>query len=96
MTVIIAGKVYVAARDRDEYVARFQEMVQRARDFPGCLDMVGAADPIEPDRINLFEHFESEERLNAWRAIADPPDTGIELLRADVQKHIVSESGPPF
>jgi quinol monooxygenase YgiN len=94
--IIISGKVYVAAGERAIYVSKFAEMVQRARAFPGCIDLVIAADPLESDRINMYECFESEERLAAWRAVAHAPKTGIELLQADVQKHKVSESGPPF
>lgn len=94
--IIIAGKVYVAAEERDGYVSDFAEMVGRARRYPGCLDVFIASDPLEADRINIFECFESEERLESWRAIAHAPDTGVEILRQDVQKHVVSESGPPF
>jgi quinol monooxygenase YgiN len=94
--IIISGKYYVAADERDRYVAKFAEMVQRARAFPGCIDLVVAADPLESERINMYERFESEERLAAWRAVANAPKTGIKLLRADVQKHKISESGLPF
>jgi len=94
--IIVAGKVYVAAEERDASVAQFVEMVQQARDFPGCLDFVIAADPLEDDRVNLFECFESEERLAAWRAVASAPKTGSKPQRVEVQKHTISASGPPF
>lgn len=94
--IIIAGKVYVAAEEREAFVSSFAEMVGRARKYPGCLDVVMASDPLEADRVNIFECFESEERLESWRAIANGPETGVEILRQDVQKHVISESGPPF
>jgi hypothetical protein len=43
----------------------------------------------------MFEQWESEEYLEAWRAVADPPPKP-EILRANVQKHQISSSGPPF
>jgi hypothetical protein len=45
--------------------------------------------------MNMFEQWESEVHLEAWRAIADPPPKP-EILRANVQKHQISSSGPPL
>ncbi|GAA3748755.1 putative quinol monooxygenase [Salinactinospora qingdaonensis] len=94
--LIIAGKLYVAPEDRDKYVESHHDLIQRARSQPGCLDLVIAADPIEEGRINMFEHWESEEQLAAWREIADPPAPVSEILGGDLQKHQISSSGPPF
>lgn len=94
--VIVAGKIYVAPGDRDKHIASFEDMTRRARAYPGCLDVYIVADPIEPGRINIFEQFESEEALEAWRVISNPPEPVTEMLSADVQKHQVTASGPPF
>ncbi len=94
--LIVSGKIYVAPEDREKHVASFTDMIRRARAWPGCLDLVIAADPIETGRVNMFEHFESEEHLAAWRAVANPPDPVTEMLSADVAKHQISKSGPPF
>lgn len=94
--IIISGKVYVNAKERDEWVAQHQEMVARARKQPGCLDLVIAADPLEKDRYNVYEAWESEEHLAEWRKIANPPNSRFDPERAEVQKHQISESGPPF
>ncbi len=48
-------------RARDEMVEKFKDMVLRARGAPGCLDMVIAADPVDSNRINLFEFWRSEK-----------------------------------
>ncbi len=94
--LIVSGKLYVDHRTRDELVAAHQEMVARARKQPGCLDLVIGADPLEPDRINLFEHWESEQHLADWRKIANPPELEFDRKRANVQKHQISSSAPPF
>lgn len=94
--LIIAGKLYVDAADRDQVVADNLEMVARARRQPGCLDLVIAADPTEADRINNFELWESERHLADWRAIANAPKLDFDRERSDVQKHQISGSGPPF
>ncbi|MGI8874630.1 MAG: hypothetical protein ACR2KP_09930 [Egibacteraceae bacterium] len=36
------------------------------------MELVIAADAIEADRVNLFEQWDSEQRLAAWQAVADP------------------------
>ena len=94
--LIVSGKVYVDRETRDEYVAAFQEMVARAREHPGCLDMVIAADPLEPDRVNMYERFETEQHLADWRKVAKGPKARFDRKRSDVQKHQISSSGSPF
>ncbi|WP_223115535.1 putative quinol monooxygenase [Luteimonas suaedae] len=81
---------------RDATVARFRDLVQRARRAPGCLDLAITADPVDPGRINNFEFWRSEQDLAAWRAVASPPTDVAPMIRVEVQKHIVSSSGPPF
>jgi quinol monooxygenase YgiN len=95
MTVIIAGSLYVRPEDRDPWVAAHHSIIRQARSEAGCIDLYLSADPVEHDRINLFEQWESDEQLEAWRSIAEPPPKP-EILRATVRKHIVSSSGPPF
>ena len=34
----------------------------------GCLDMAITADPVDSNRINIFEFWRSEKDLNSWRA----------------------------
>ena len=40
-----------------------------AQHAPGCLDFSQSPDPIETDRINIFERWESDEQLAAFRAL---------------------------
>jgi quinol monooxygenase YgiN len=92
--LIVAGKLYVHPHERDPWVAAHHEITRIARSQPGCLDLHLSADPLEEGRINLFEHWESEAALQAWRAAADPPNP--QVLDASIQKHHISRSEPPF
>lgn len=94
--VIVAGWLEVDPEKRDEYVRRHEDLVQRARRAPGCIDLAISADPIRPGRVNNFEFWESEDDLNAWRSVANPPKEVTPILRVDMQKHVIHESGPPF
>jgi quinol monooxygenase YgiN len=94
--VIVAGKVYVDPAVRYRAIAAHQEIVDRAREYPGCLDVSMSADSVEPGRVNLFEYWESHEVLDAWRAIAPAPTEHFELLDVQVFKHEVSGTRGPF
>ena len=94
--VIVAGWFSVAPEDRDKFVDGHEDLIRRARKAPGCLDLAISGDPVDPSRVNMFELWESDDALNAWRAVANPPAQFTEILGGDVQKHEISKSGPPF
>jgi quinol monooxygenase YgiN len=92
--VIVSGKIYVRPEARKEFLTSSAEAVAQARRSPGCRDFVVAADPLEPDRVNVYEEWESEEALMAFRG--DGPDQELQssILRADVVRYVVSSTGP--
>jgi len=73
--VIVAGKVYVTPEHREEHLASLTDLIGRARAAPGCLDLVIAADPLEPGRVNIMEQWESEEHLAEWASGGEPAAT---------------------
>jgi quinol monooxygenase YgiN len=94
--VIVAGWATVDSKRRDEVVESFKALILRARRAPGCLNFAMTADPVDSNRINLFELWQSERDLTAWRATCRHPKKITPLLRIEVQKHIIERSGPPF
>jgi quinol monooxygenase YgiN len=94
--VIIAGYLEVDAGRRGEYVAAHHDLLQRGRQAPGCLDLAISADPLNPARINNFERWESQGHLDAWRAVAAAPDTGIAINGGDMKRYSVTDARPPF
>ncbi|CAA9374674.1 MAG: Uncharacterized conserved protein [uncultured Nocardioidaceae bacterium] len=96
--IIIAGHLRVAATDRDRYLTAVRDVAAQARRAPGCLDFVQSADPIDPERINIYERWEDDEPLMAFRGSGDeatgepsPP----ELLGAEVAKYRISSVESP-
>ncbi len=75
-------------------MAASMESVAQARSAPGCLDFVVAADPIEADRVNVYEEWESEGELEAFRGEGPGPDLSADILSAEVSSHHVSSTGP--
>ena len=70
--LIIAGKLYVAREERQNWIDAHYDVVTRARSTPGCVDLYISADPVEDGRVNMFEQWESEEDLQAWRSPSMP------------------------
>lgn len=93
--LIVAGHLYVPPQERDAWVDANSEILARVRSQSGCIDLAITADVLDAGRVNLFELWESEEHLAAWRAIADPPPKPP-ILSTTVLKHQISASGPPF
>lgn len=93
---IIAGHVTVDGDKRDMFVEAHRDLVERARQAPGCLDVAITADPVDPQRINNYERWESWDAIEAWRARANAPDTGIAFHDVDVTAFEVARSRPPF
>lgn len=86
--IIIAGYTLTGADKRDQAVAAHTEMVARARTCEGCIDLAISADTINPERINIFEHWRDQASLDAWRKVANPPkverrETHVKLYRTD-------------
>lgn len=76
---------------RENYLDGCQVTVEAARRAPGCLDFALTADLIEPDRINVYERWESDEQLMRFRN-SDPDSAQQTTLReAQVAKFEVAD-----
>jgi quinol monooxygenase YgiN len=93
--LIVAGHLIVDPATRDAYVAECVRVVELARSAPGCLDFAVTADTADPARVNVYERWESEEQLLAFRGAG--PDAGQQaaILGADVKCYTISAVGEP-
>ena len=82
--IIVAGHLRVAAADRDDFVARSSEAVRLARAAEGCLDFVVSADPLDPERVDVYERWTDREALHAFRGEGPGDDLGAMIVSADV------------
>lgn len=92
--IIVSGKLYVDVNARDSYLAACHGVIEQARAAPGCLDFVLSADPIEPNRINVYEHWESDTHLQLFRGAGPEPDQIAAIRRARVMKYRLSSVEP--
>lgn len=88
--IIVGGKLYIAEDKRDEFIQRSCEAVEQARANGQCVDFAVSADPLEPNRVNIFEAWVSKEALAKFRG--EGPDDGLsELINgAEVAEYQVS------
>jgi quinol monooxygenase YgiN len=93
--LIIAGSVRVRAAERDEYVADSVPIVEAARAADGCLDFTIAADPVDDDRIIIYERWETEAQLLEFRGSGPTDDQQVSILHADVKRYTIAAVGPP-
>ncbi|MHA6623325.1 putative quinol monooxygenase [Pseudonocardia sp. DLS-67] len=88
--LIIAGWLRLDPSARSDYLDSCAAVVTQARAAPGCLDFALTADLLDPGRINVYERWESDEQLLAFRG-SGPPDAQTAHIRdADVRKYRVS------
>jgi len=92
--LIVSGRLYLKAGTIKEFLASSKEAVALARSALGCRDFVVAADPIEPDRVNVYEEWASEKALLDFRGSGPDSEMWSAIVRAEVFRHIISSSGP--
>ena len=92
--LIVSGKLYLKPGAMKEFLASSNEGVVLARKAPGCRDFVVSPDPIEPDRVNVYEEWESEKALLDFRGDGPSGDMRSAIVRGEVFRHIVSHTGP--
>jgi quinol monooxygenase YgiN len=84
--IIVAGYLRVAARDREAYLAHSREAVALARSAAGCHDFVVAADPLDPERINIYERWSNREALRAFRGDGPGDELNSLILNAEIDE----------
>ena len=93
VVIIIAGHLRVAAAERSQYLDAVADVAVQARQAAGCHDFVQSADPIDPERINIYERWDNDEVLRSFRTSGDEgaePLQAPALLGADVAQYRIS------
>lgn len=93
--LIIAGYLVVDAEDREAFVTEGVKVVSMARTAHGCLDFSITADTLDPQRVAIFERWETEEDLLAFRGSGPDSGTTARILDADVKRYVIESVGAP-
>jgi quinol monooxygenase YgiN len=87
--VIVAGHVVVDPQQRDEYLSGCVDVVRQARRAAGCLDFSLSADLLEPGRVNIYEQWESQSAVEAFRGSGPSFEQAAAILAASVAEYDV-------
>ncbi len=76
--VIVGGSFQVEPDQREEFLAGRRDAIRAARAEAGCLEYAVTADPIEADRVVLYERWADQAALDAHLVGArqTPPTPG--------------------
>lgn len=88
--VIVSGHLIVTQEERDAYLAGCADVVEQARRAPGCLDFAISADVLDPARINVFERWDSQTDVEAFRGSGTGEDQAAVIVSASVSEYDVS------
>jgi quinol monooxygenase YgiN len=91
--LIVSGHLYIAKGQRAAFLSISNKAMIEARRTPGCRDFVVAADPIEADRVNIYEMWDSADQLEAFRGQGPSAELTKLIERADVRRHVIASSG---
>ena len=87
--IIVAGKIYTLPGTRDQFLELSRPSMEAARSADGCDDFVVAADPLEENRVNVYEAWQSQSLLDAFRGSGPDADIGSLISRAAVKEYVV-------
>lgn len=88
--LIVAGRLEVDAESRDGYLASCVDVIRSARAADGCLDFCLSADPLQETRVNIFERWDSEEKLLQFRGSGPSGDQAAKIRNASVARYVIS------
>ena len=90
--IIVAGHLIVDPSQRPDYLDTTTEVITSARTTDGCLDFSITADPIEPNRINVYERWNNVEAVEAFRGSGPSDQQQAQILSADVTQYEIADS----
>ena len=90
--IIVSGWLRVDAAQRDQYLASCGAVIEAARGTDGCHDFYLAADPIEPERINVFERWASVAAVEAFRGSGPEAGQASMVIDAHIEQHDIAST----
>jgi quinol monooxygenase YgiN len=94
MTIIVSGPLYLDPSEREGYLAGCRAVIEAARAAEGCLDFHLSADPIEADRINVYERWESVDAVEAFRGSGPSSEQAAAIRDARVVQYEIAHALP--
>jgi quinol monooxygenase YgiN len=87
--IIVTGWLRVAPGERAGYLAGCRDVVLAARSAPGCRDFHLSADPLELDRVNVVERWDTVDDVEAFRGSGPSGAQQAAIIEAEVVQYEV-------
>jgi quinol monooxygenase YgiN len=88
--VIVSGHITVEPEQRETYLRGCMSVVEQARRAAGCLDFAISGDLLDPGRVNIFERWETQEAVAAFRGGGVSDEQGAAIVSAAVAEYDVA------
>lgn len=90
--IVVAGWLRLDAADRHRYLEDCKPVIEAARAAPGCHDFYLVEDPLDPERIKVFEAWEDSESVERFRGSGPTEDQKGTILDARVEQHEIAST----
>ena len=88
--VIVAGHLVLDPRQRETYLDGCRDVFDQARRAPGCLDFAVTADLLDSSRVEIFERWESQAAVDAFRGSGPSDEQTSMVISATVVEYDVT------
>ncbi len=78
--IVVSGKLEIEEGKRDEFIRRSKNAIIAARNAKGCIDFAVSPDPVDLNRVNIFEEWASQSALDEFRGNG-PSDDLFDLVK---------------
>ena len=90
MAIIVAGKLELKPGKRDEFIEKSLEAISNARRLDACEDFSVSADPVDKNRVNIYEKWDSRNSLEEFRR-SGPDNDSFSLVESfDVKEYEIN------
>ncbi len=91
--IVVAGSIHIKPGQRQAFLDLARSAVEEARTAEGCLDFAVSADVADPDRVNIFERWQSVEALEGFRGSGMDEDQIAMIARGSVRRYAAEDIG---
>jgi len=93
--IIVSGHLLVDPEIRDDYLAECRQLVEAAREAPGCLDYALSPDIVDDGRVNVTERWVSEQALGDFRGSGPSEEQEAEIRESHVHDYVLTGPEEP-
>lgn len=92
--IVVAGWLRVEAQHRESYLDGCRSVIASARATEGCLDFALSPDPLDAERINVFERWDNVAAVERFRGAGPSDEQQNLVIGAQVEQYDIDSVTP--